>query len=126
MPLITQTPDRTVTSPLGAVAALAGPSQGSNEVATWRIDAVEDVDSPLHEIDRDQIWMPVSGSFEFELGSDASVERVDAGQALLVPAGVARRFRARGGPAEALVAMAVGGTAAVPGKPGRSPLPWAQ
>lgn len=126
MPLITQSPDRTVTSPVGAVAALAGPSQGSNEVATWRLNAVADVDSPVHEIDRDQIWMPVSGSFEFELGTDASIERVDAGQALLVPAGVARRFRARGGPAEALVAMAVGGTAAVPGKPDRSPLPWAQ
>jgi len=124
VPVITHTPEHTVTSPVGAVDALAGPSQGSNQVSTWRLTAVEDVDSPVHEIDRDQIWMPVSGTFEFELG-EATVEHVDAGQALLVPAGVVRRFRARGGPAEALVAMAVGGTASVPGQPERRPLPWA-
>jgi len=128
MPVIQETPDRTTTSPLGVVTALAGPSQGSDQVATWRIAAQPDVDSPVHEIDRDQVWMPVSGTFEFELDVDGAttVERVGAGQAMLVPATVARRFRARGGPAEALVAMPADGTAAVPGQADRHPLPWAR
>lgn len=126
MPVIQETPDRTISSAVGVVAALAGPSQGSDQVATWRIAALQDADSPVHEIDRDQVWMAVSGEFEFELDIDGAVERVVAGQALLVPAAVVRRFRARGGPAEALVAMRADGTAAVPGQADRHPLPWAR
>lgn len=128
MPVISETQDRTVTSAVGVVAALAGPSRGSTQLSTWRIAAVEGADSPVHEIDRDQVWMPVSGTFEFDLHLDgaAVVERACAGQALLVPAGVVRCFRAHGGPAEALVAMAAGGTAAVPGESTRRPLPWAR
>lgn len=128
MPVISETPDRTVTNTVGVAAALAGPSSGSDQLATWRIAAVEGVDSPVHEIDRDQVWMPIAGTFEFDLQLDgaAVVERAGAGQALLVPAGVVRRFRAHGGPAEALVAMAAGGTAAVPGESARRPLPWAR
>jgi mannose-6-phosphate isomerase-like protein (cupin superfamily) len=128
VPVIQETPERTTTSAVGVVAALAGPSQGSDQVATWRIAALQDVDSPVHEIDRDQVWMPISGTFEFELDVDGAttVEKVDARQAMLVPATVARRFRAVGGPAEALVAMPADGTAGVPGQADRHPLPWAR
>lgn len=128
MPVISETADRTVTNAVGVAAALAGPSRGSTQLATWRLAAVEGADSPLHEIDRDQVWMPIAGTFEFELEIDgtAVVERVGIAQALLVPAGIVRRFRAHDGPAEALVAMPAGGTAAVPGEPGRRPLPWAR
>jgi quercetin dioxygenase-like cupin family protein len=103
---------------------LAAPSQGSKEVSTWRVELGEGSATPVHLIDREQVWMPLSGEFEAEAGG--AVERAKAGQAVLVPAGAVRQFRAVGGPAEALVAMAVGGRAMLPGGEDRIALPWAE
>ncbi|MET7519977.1 hypothetical protein ABZS88_42765 [Streptomyces sp. NPDC005480] len=57
---------------------------------------------------------------------DGKTEQVKAGQAFILPAGAVRQFKAFGGPAEALVAMAVGGKAMMPGSGNKSPLPWAE
>ncbi|MFF7900090.1 cupin domain-containing protein [Streptomyces sp. NPDC088817] len=105
-------------------AGLAGPSRGGSEVSTWRGELGADSATPVHVIDREQVWMPLSGEFLVE--ADGRTERAGAGQAVVVPAGVVRQLKAVGGPAEALVAMVVGGKAMLPGSEDRIPLPWAE
>jgi quercetin dioxygenase-like cupin family protein len=68
--------------------------------------------------------MLISG--EFEAVIDGTTEQAKAGQAIVIPAGVVRQLKATGGPAEALVAMVVGGQAMVPGSDKKIPLPWAE
>ncbi|MFH9983439.1 cupin domain-containing protein [Streptomyces sp. NPDC017179] len=124
MYVVGETEQRTTRTPAGSVFGLAGPSQGSSEVSTWRVELGADSATPVHVIDREQVWMPLSGEFLVE--ADGRAERAGAGQAVVVPAGVVRRLRAVGGPAEALVAMVVGGRAMLPGSAERIPLPWAE
>ncbi|MEE4599217.1 cupin domain-containing protein [Streptomyces sp. DSM 41524] len=86
------------------------------------IDA--EMSTPVHIIDREQVWMPVSG--EFEVVVDGVTERVKAGQAIVLPAGVVRQMKAVDSAAEAFVAMTVGGKAMMPGSENKIPLPWAE
>jgi mannose-6-phosphate isomerase-like protein (cupin superfamily) len=82
--------------------------------------------SPVHVIDREQVWMPLRGTFEFTVDGETAV--VGAGEALAVPSGATRQFRVGGAgtsEAEAIVCMAAGGQAAVAGSDARQPLPWA-
>ncbi|MFB7460731.1 cupin domain-containing protein [Streptomyces sp. NPDC056188] len=124
MYVVSETEQRTTRTPAGSVFGLAGPSQGSSEVSTWRVELSAASATPVHVIDREQVWMPLSGEFLVE--ADGRTGRAGAGQAVVVPAGVVRQFKAVGGPAEALVAMAVGGRAMLPGSADRIPLPWAE
>jgi len=124
MRVISETEERTTKNPSGLAAGLAGPSQGSNQVSTWRVVMEPGVDAPVHTIDKDQVWMPIAGTFEFVI--DNETEKVGTGQAIVIPADVVRTFRAIDAQAQALVAMAAGGSAAVPGNDARIPLPWAQ
>lgn len=80
--------------------------------------------SPEHRIDRDQVWMPVSGAFEVTV--DGETAGLRPGQAVVVPAGLLRRIRTTDTHGEALVCMVPGGRASVPGKDGTMPLPWAE
>ncbi|MCC3653406.1 cupin domain-containing protein [Streptomyces sp. S07_1.15] len=124
MHVVSESEQRTTTTPAGSMYGLAGPSQGSAEVSTWRVELGADASTPVHVIDREQVWMPLSGVFEAEV--DGRTEEVGAGQALILPAGAVRRLKAVGGSAEALVAMAVDGRAMLPGSDKRIPLPWAE
>ncbi|MFD7296881.1 cupin domain-containing protein [Streptomyces sp. NPDC059897] len=124
MNVISESAQRTTQSPAGAMFGLAAPSQGSTEVSTWRVELNADSATPVHIIDREQVWMPLGG--EFEVDVEGKVERATAGQAVVLPAGVVRQVKAAGGPAQALVAMAVGGRAMLPGSEDRIPLPWAE
>ncbi|MFF0201288.1 cupin [Streptomyces sp. NPDC005017] len=80
--------------------------------------------TPVHIIDRGQVWMPRSGEFEVEV--EGGIRYAETSQAIIVPAGAVRRFKAVGGPAGAVVAMALGGSAMPPGSEDRIPLPWAK
>lgn len=124
MSVISETEERTTRTPAGAVAALAAPSVGSKEICTWRVEMAAGSESPLHLIDREQVWMPTAGAFEFTI--DGETSKVGVGQAIVVPAEAQRQFRIIDGPAHALVAMAVGGRSGLPGSDQRKPLPWAQ
>lgn len=124
MRVIDETGARTTTSPGGTMSGLAAPSQGSRELSSWRVRMPAGAQGPVHSIDREQVWMPVSGSFA--VTTEGRTEVVRAGQALILPAGVIRQIRVAQAPAEALVCMAVGGTAALPGGDERHPLPWAR
>lgn len=123
MKVISETDERTVTMPAAVMAGLAAPSQGSAELSSWRIQMQAGADSPVHIIDREQVWMPVSGAFEFMV--DGETTTVAAGQAVVLPAGVPRQFRAPADSAEAIVCMPAGGQASAPGSDVKQALPWA-
>lgn len=125
MRVITETTERTIQTPAAVMAGLAAPSQGTAELSTWRVRMSPGSSSPVHIIDREQVWMPLQGTFEFTVGGETAM--VDTGEALAVPGGATRQFRAGGGisQAEAIVCMAAGGQAIVPGSDARQPLPWA-
>jgi quercetin dioxygenase-like cupin family protein len=126
MRVITETPERTIATPTGVMTGLAAPSQGTAELSTWRVRMTPGSNSPVHIIDREQVWMPVRGTFEFTVDGETAV--VGTGEALAVPSGATRQFRAGGAgtsEAEAIVCMAAGGQATVPGSDARQSLPWA-
>ncbi len=124
MLVATETAERTTTTAGGAMSSLATPSVGSTELSTWRVRMNAGVTGPVHAIDREQVWMPISGTFEITV--DGVAETMSAGQAAILPAGVDRQIRTVDGPAEALVCMPAGGTARVPGGDESIPLPWAR
>ena len=126
MRVITETTERTIETPTAVMVGLAAPSQGTAEPSTWRVRMTPGSNSPAHTIDREQVWMPLRGAFEFTIDGDTAV--VGAGEALAVPSDATRQFRVGGAgtsEAEAIVCMAVGGQATVPGSDARQPLPWA-
>ncbi|SCL25432.1 Cupin domain [Micromonospora nigra] len=122
--VISETEARTTVTPAGRMFGLAGPSQGSTEVSTWRVELGEDAATPVHSIDFEQVWLPLAGTFEVTVGDESKL--VEAGQALVLPGGVTRQLKTVGGPAQALVAMRVGGRAVLPNSDTRVPLPWAE
>ncbi|MFJ8182678.1 cupin domain-containing protein [Streptomyces sp. NPDC096105] len=124
MNVVSESEQRTTKTPAGSMFGLAAPSQGSAEVSTWRVELGADAVTPVHIIDREQVWMPLSGEFEVEV--EGRTEQAKAGQAVIIPAGAVRQLKAVGGPAEALVAMAVGGKAMMPGSEDKIPLPWGE
>ncbi|MYS23557.1 Cupin domain protein [Streptomyces sp. DvalAA-14] len=124
MYVVSESAERTTRTPAGAMFGLAGPSSGSTEVATWRVEIGAGASTPEHIIDREQVWTLLSG--EFEALVDGETAAVQAGQAVVLPAGAVRRLTAVGGPAQALCAMPVGGKAIIPGGTDKLPLPWAE
>ncbi|HEY8458639.1 MAG TPA: cupin domain-containing protein [Actinopolymorphaceae bacterium] len=124
MNVVSESEQRTTRTPAGSMFGLAAPSQGSAEISTWRVELKADSATPVHIIDREQVWMPVSGEFEVEV--EGETRQASRGQAVIIPAGAVRQVKAVGGTAEALVAMVVGGKAMMPGRADKMPLPWAE
>jgi mannose-6-phosphate isomerase-like protein (cupin superfamily) len=123
MNVINPSEDRTFRTVSVVVHGLAAPSQGSEQVAAWKVSVIDGGVSPVHVIDKDQVWVPITGTFDFTI--DGETERISAGQAVVVPAGSVRQFRSTGEPLEALVAMQAGALVSIPGTEGAKPVPWA-
>jgi quercetin dioxygenase-like cupin family protein len=121
--IFVETARRTET-PNAQLASFATPSLGSTELSAWRVTMRPGAEGPVHAIDREQIWMPLTGSLEFTVDGKAAV--VGPGQAAILPVGEVRQVRVVDGPAEAMVCMAIGGSATVPGNGEPHPLPWAE
>ncbi|MET9290835.1 cupin domain-containing protein [Streptomyces sp. NPDC003077] len=124
MHVITPSSDLVTATPAAVMTGLAAPSRGSAELSTWQVRMEPGSAGPEHVVDREQVWMPTRGSVEVTAGG--RTERVAAGQALVLPAGVVRQLRAAEEPFEALVAMPAAGRASVPGTEGTRSLPWAE
>jgi quercetin dioxygenase-like cupin family protein len=105
------------------MTALAGPSQGSTELSTWRVQMNAGATGPVHAINREQVWMTTAGRLAFAVGGET--REAGPGEAAVLPAGVMRQVSAVDGPAEAIVCMAVGGSASTPEDAGPIPLRWA-
>jgi mannose-6-phosphate isomerase-like protein (cupin superfamily) len=115
--------DRTTRTPAAVMVSLATPTVSSKEVSTWRLHLPAQQCSPEHTIDRDQVYMPLTGSFTF-VGETGTVV-AGPGDAIIVPGGEKRQFSAGDQDAEALVAMLTDGAVILPDG-GKMPVPWAQ
>ncbi len=124
MHVITPTDDNVIATAAAEMTGLASPSRGSTELSTWKVGIEPDTAGPKHVIDREQVWTVTAGALE--VVAEGRTEQVREGQTLVVPAGVLRVFRTTDQAAEALVAMAVGGRAFLPGDDTGQPVPWAQ
>ncbi len=85
---------------------LASPSRGSSDLCTWRLEIEAGFVSPdAHTLDRDEIFMVVSGSIR--LSPDAAP--IGAGGAAIVAAGTPIQVSNAGdGEAEVIVAIGAG------------------
>ena len=115
---------RLAETPNAAMTSYATPSLGSTEVCAWRVSMQADTQGPVHAIDREQVWLPLTGTLTFTV--DDTTTTVGPGQSAILPAGELRQIRAADGPVEALVCMPIGGQASVPDRADAVPLPWAQ
>jgi quercetin dioxygenase-like cupin family protein len=122
--VVTPSEERTTRTAAGTVTALAAPSQGATDLSSWRATMAPGAKGPVHSIDREQVWMVLSGAFT--LTQDGDEATVAAGQAVVVPAHVVRQVLSGPDGFEAIVCMPAGGRASVPGTDGTRPLPWAQ
>lgn len=123
MKIVSATEARTVTTAAAVATAYAAPSQGSTELCNWRVQMKPRTSGPLHAIDREQLWTVLTGTLT--VTAEGRTETAGPGQTVILPADVDRQVTSGDEPAEALVCMAVGGQATVPGAP-PVPLPWAQ
>ncbi|WP_239064137.1 MULTISPECIES: hypothetical protein [unclassified Streptomyces] len=63
--------------------SLVAPGQGGAELSTWRVELGADAATPVQVIVREQVWMPVSGSFEVAV--DGRSERAGVDRAWFCP-----------------------------------------
>jgi len=87
---------RTISTPAATMRTLASPTTDvPMPVAVWRTDLPANASGPLHTIDSDQLVVVVSGALEVRV--DGRDFRVEQGDALKLPGGVARVIKAAGG-----------------------------
>jgi mannose-6-phosphate isomerase-like protein (cupin superfamily) len=102
---------------------MASPSRGSSQLCTWRITVAGGLDeSGSHTLDRDEIFMVVSGAIR--LAPAAPVLRT--GDAAVVPAGTPITVsNPTAEPAEVIVAISAGFTATMTDGTTIGTPPWA-
>jgi quercetin dioxygenase-like cupin family protein len=107
------------------VTAYASPSRGSTETSLWRLELAPGSISPLHQLDREEVFLGLEG--EMEATVDGVATRVGPGDCLIVPAGTAFSLRVpEGEPFRGIACLPAGGQATVlPAGPSFVP-PWAQ
>src|SRR3954454_17662545 len=105
-----------------SVLRLAAPSRGARETCVWRITLAPGTPGTPHSIDREEIFVALSGQARVELGGqDAALA---PGDALIVPAGESFSLSNPGAePFTALALAPVGACATLPGGEPFSP-PW--
>jgi len=96
------------------VIGLAAPSRGARETSVWRLTLAPGAPGALHSVDREEIFVAISGRATVTLGG---IEQTfSAGDALVVAAGeIFALANASDEPFEAIAALPVGGKAAIPG-----------
>jgi mannose-6-phosphate isomerase-like protein (cupin superfamily) len=103
---------------------LAAPSRGSTENSAWRLILKPGTDAPPHALDREEIFIALSGAMTVTMGDDTFT--VSAGDALIVPPHQPFAMSTASDETfEAVVVLPVGGQGLIPGQP---PViaPWAR
>jgi mannose-6-phosphate isomerase-like protein (cupin superfamily) len=102
---------------------LASPSRGSADLCTWRLTIEPGFASPdSHTLDRDEVFMVVTGSIRLRPEGDA----IGAGGAAVAPAGTPIQVSNAGdGAAEVLVAITAGFSATMADGSEVGTPPWA-
>lgn len=124
MPLITADQAPRFENDHASFVGLAAPSRGSTENCAWRLSIKPGVDAPPHALDREEIFIALSGSIIVTMGEETCT--VAAGDALIVPA--YQQFAMANPntePFEAIVVLPVGGQGLIPGQPPVT-APWAR
>ncbi|MFR9723452.1 cupin domain-containing protein [Streptomyces sp. MS19] len=124
MPVVTPAPDDVITTPNAVMTRRATPAQGAAETSVWTARMAPGAQGPVHVIDREQIWLPLTGAIT--VTTEAGDERAAAGQALVLPPGTERRITAGDEGAEIIVCMPAAGRVTTPSDPAPRPLPWAE
>ncbi len=124
MPVITATDARSFALPGLTVLGLASPSRGASETAVWRLTLAPGAPGAAHSVDREEVFVALAGAAQATV--DGRVQRVVAGEALVVPPGVEFSLaNPHEEDFEAVVAFPVGGRATMPGGEPFTP-PWAE
>jgi mannose-6-phosphate isomerase-like protein (cupin superfamily) len=110
------TPQAAPTFEIGeaSITGLASPSRGARDTAAWRIRLNPDHPSPVHSLDREEVFIVLEGALTARF--EDHEETAPAGGALIVPARVEFSIMAREAPAEAVCMLPVGGQATSEGE----------
>ncbi len=123
MPVITDTAAPRFDVEGTHVVGLASPSRGAAETSVWRLRLDAGHASPPHTLDREEIFVALAGAAEARFAD--TTERVEAGGALVIPAGREFVISNPGTAAfEAVVVLPAGAGAVVDGV--RFVPPWAE
>lgn len=112
MNVIRHTEARRTATPNAVMTTLASPTQGDASYAVWRVDMAPGQAGPLHTFAVEQIYTVLDGAATVEI--DDSQTRLGAGDTVVLPGGLPRRFAAD--PDTGVVAI-------MAGAPGRAALP---
>jgi quercetin dioxygenase-like cupin family protein len=67
------------------ITAYAAPSRGAAEVSMWRIELAPGSTSPLHHMDREEVFLGIEGTMLATV--EGAEHAVGAGDCLILPAG---------------------------------------
>lgn len=106
------------------VTAYAAPSRGASEISVWQIELAPGSTSPLHSMDREEVFLGLEGHALVVV--DGSEQPLRAGDCLILPAGTAFTLHVPGErPFRALACLPVGGLATMVSDGATFPPPWA-
>ena len=115
---------RPVVTPAATMRTYASPSgPAPASIAVWRTEMAAGAAGPLHTVSEDQVLVLVQGSLSATVGDEQLDLRAD--DAVVLPAGAARRLTAGPDGATAVVSSVPGATAHV-GDGDPVPVPWAR
>src|SRR4051812_28944856 len=124
MKLIRRTDAPTFDAAGTSVTAYAAPSRGAAEVSMWQIELAPGSTSPRHHMDREEVFLGVSGHAVADVGG---VEyRLGAGDCLILPAGTEFTLHVPGTePYRALACVPAGAQATITADGATFVPPWA-
>jgi quercetin dioxygenase-like cupin family protein len=103
--------------------SLATPSRGSSDTSVWLVEIAPGTPGAPHRLTREEVFVVLAGRAEVRL--DGEVSRAEAGDAIVVPAGVPFALAAAGDePLRALCCLPAGGQAQLADGEPFTP-PWA-
>jgi len=106
------------------VAGFASPSRGAAELSTWRLELAPGTEGVEHSVDREEIFMALSGNAVARLGGKEIELR--PGDALIVPPGKAFSLGNPGSIAFSAIAVAPAGIRARMGESASFSPPWTE
>ncbi len=118
MTVIRHADARRTSTPNATMTTFASPTLGGSGQALWQVEMAPGAVGPLHAMDGEQVWTVLDGAACVDVGS--GIEEVSAGDTLVLPAGVLRRFHAD--PAGGLTALVTGRGGSVASGPDREPV----
>lgn len=110
-------------TPNAVMTTLASPTlSGAEELSVWRVEMTAGQEGPVHVFDAEQVWLVVAGRPAIEVDGERFV--LEPGDALQIPALVARQVRA--GEGAAFVVCSRAGSTVVAGTADGRPVtpPW--